>query len=84
MGRFYFHLYNKIGLARDEEGSPLPDLATARAKARDGIRSILSDEVRHGSLDLRGRLEIADAAGEVLAVIPFRDAIELHLEGDPE
>jgi hypothetical protein len=82
MGRFYFHVYNRIGLTRDEEGSELPDLAAAREKARDGIRSILSEEVRHGSLDLRGRLEIANAASEVLAVVPFREAIELHLEGE--
>ena len=82
MPLFYLHVYNQIGLARDEEGEDLPDIDLARKKAIDGIRSILSDEAHQGVLDLRGKVEIANDRGEVLDVVPFSDAFELHFTSE--
>jgi hypothetical protein len=33
-----------------------------------------------GLLNLRGRIDIADRAGKVLAIVPFREAVELALD----
>jgi hypothetical protein len=80
---YFLHVFNRTGDARDEEGLDLPDLEAARAAAVRGIRSILSDEVVHGAIDFEGRVDIADEADQVLACIPYRDAVEVrHEEGD--
>jgi hypothetical protein len=83
MPRFYLHLYNRVGFARDEEGEELPDLAAARELAMTSIRDILAAEAKEGSIDLRGRIEIADENQEVLAVVRFPEAVELHLGEGP-
>ena len=82
MLRFYFHVYNGAGVTRDEEGLELPDLAAARKEALNGICSILSEEVRYGSLDLRGKIEIATADGELLSTVGFEEAIEIRWAED--
>lgn len=78
MARFYLHLRNGCGLSEDTEGQELPDLAAARQQAIDGIRSILGEEVRHGAIDFAGYVEIADADGNILLTVPFREAVDLH------
>jgi hypothetical protein len=80
MPRFHLHLHNRIGVSQDEEGEEFPHLAAARERAIASIRDILAEEVKGGVVDLRGRVEIADPHQEVLAVVPFADAVELHLE----
>jgi hypothetical protein len=78
MPLFHLHVYDRAGVACDEEGIDLPDLATARACAIDGIRSIASQDVRGGLLDLEGRVEIADDAGTVLGIVRFPEAVEVR------
>jgi hypothetical protein len=81
MARFYLNIRNGIGFVEDPEGLELPDLATARARAIDGVRSLLSEEARNGQLDLTGSIEIADRDGTILLIIPFAEALELRLDG---
>lgn len=78
MPRYHLHLYDRVGVSLDEEGLDLPDLDAARASAIDGIRSVASQDVLGGSLDLEGRIEIADAAGAILGIVPFSEAVEVH------
>lgn len=77
MPRFFLHIANRIGFAPDEEGVEADDLAAAVEQAKEGIRSILSDEAKGGRLDLNGRIEIADEGGAVLQTVPFPDAFEI-------
>ncbi|MND01289.1 hypothetical protein D3C83_202310 [compost metagenome] len=72
-----------MGFVPDEEGRELPDLGAAEDFAVDSIRSILKDELDTGRLDLRGRIDIADGGGQVLAVVPFDRAVELRLQQGP-
>ena len=81
MARFYLHIRNGAGYAEDLEGQDLPDLDAARDQAIEGVRSVLSDEARHGVLDLSGSIEIADGDGKVVLIVPFRDAVRLTLGG---
>lgn len=81
MPRFFLNVINRIGPALDDEGMEVADLATATEQAKEGIRSIISDEAKGGRIDLNGRVEIADAAGRVERVIPFADAFEIVMPG---
>jgi hypothetical protein len=80
MPLFFLHVYNRTGCSRDEEGLDLPDLDAARAEAAAGIRSILADEVARGTIDFNGRIDIADAAGTVIATMRYGEAVELREE----
>ncbi|TFI56592.1 hypothetical protein E2493_19505 [Sphingomonas parva] len=62
----------------------LPDLAAARKKAIEGVRSMLSDEIKTGRIDLAGRIEITDESGNLLAEIPFEEAVRISMPRRPE
>jgi len=76
--RFHLHVRNGFGFAEDEEGQDLADPDHARAVAIDGARSLLASELATGRLDLRGQVEIADANGHLLEVVPFEEAVEIR------
>lgn len=77
MPRYRFDIHNGIGFVADEEGRELADLAVAQAEGLKGVRSILAEDVLIGCLDLRGRLDIADAEGRILATISFDEAVDI-------
>ena len=58
----------------------MPDLAAAREIAVNGIRSMLADDVKHGVVDLRGRIDICSETGDVLAVVGFSEAVDILVE----
>jgi hypothetical protein len=58
MAHYYLNIRNSMGFVRDEEGDDFPDLQAAREKAAEGVRSILSEEVKKGIVDLRGLIEL--------------------------
>jgi len=78
MARYHFHIINGGGTSEDAEGQELPDLEAARAAAIEGVRSLVSEEARLGQIDLSGRIDIADADGNILLSVPFNDAVELR------
>jgi hypothetical protein len=78
MARFLFHIRNGHGLTPDEEGRDLADREAAYAAAVVGARSLLSDEVTRGTLDLGGEIEVADDEGQVLFQVPFSDVVEIR------
>jgi hypothetical protein len=79
--RYYLNLFNSVGPLRDEEGHEYPDLESARQAALSSVRSILSEEVLKGRLDLKGRIEVSDGDGAICAIVPFAEAISLRLPG---
>lgn len=82
MARYYLHVRSGVGSVSDEEGYDLPNLASARVQAVEGIRSMLCDELRaRGVIDLRGKIEIAEEHGTVVLVVPFSAAVDL-IPGD--
>lgn len=81
MPRFFLHLRNHAGHIDDYEGQELADLEAARVQAIEGIRSLVSEEARHGVIDLRGSIEIADPRGNIVGVVTFSEAVKLRLNG---
>jgi len=77
MALFFFNIQNGDGFTQDEEGRELTSLDDARTEAIRDIRSIVSDEVKHGQADLRGRVEITDPGGRVLTTVQFAEAVDL-------
>ena len=78
MPRFHLNLKNRIGFVPDLEGLELPSERAAYAEAVRNIRSIVSAEVLEGVVDLDGSVEIMDAQGQLLAVVPFKEAVQIQ------
>jgi hypothetical protein len=78
MPRYFFDLYNGHGDVADSEGREFPDAEAARDAAIEDIRSILSDEVKSGSLDLDGQVVVRDAEKSQVMRVRFDDAIQLR------
>lgn len=75
MPTFYFDVIVRGKRISDYEGSVLPDFVAARHEAIEDARSIMSNAVIEG-LDVSSRvIEIRSESGNVLAAIPFSDAI---------
>lgn len=84
MAHYYLNLINGYGFTPDQEGEDFPDLDAARERAKESVRSILSDEIKSvGLINLQGRIDIADHEGAVVTTLPFRDAVELRLDDSP-
>ncbi|MES2444488.1 MAG: hypothetical protein V4574_16810 [Pseudomonadota bacterium] len=77
MTQYFLHQRNEI-YVRDEEGEDFADLAAAREKAVIGARSILSEELMGGAIDLRGAIEIADTSGDIVEIVPFGETVTIR------
>lgn len=77
MPHYYFHLYNSL-VAIDEEGQDLPGLDEAKDFAVKGARELASEEVLRGAINFSHRIDIADAAGTVVATVTYADAVKLE------
>ena len=78
MPRYFFDLVGQQTIT-DMEGSELASLNEARSEAIEDARAIMSDAVRVGYDVTARRVEIRDEAGELLAVVPFADALSKRL-----
>lgn len=81
MPRYYFHIHNGTGLTRDEEGQELSGPGEAHEAALAGIRSLLADEIEGGEIDLDGRIEITDGAGDSMRTVAFGEAVSVNPAG---
>lgn len=82
MQRLYMHVHNGFGTVCDEEGLEFADMDAAIRCAIANIRSIMCEEAREGCVDLRGRLDIAVAGGQVLRTIRFDEAVTVIRDDD--
>lgn len=75
MPRFYFHLRNDLSVD-DSEGRELPDLAAARVLAgKYALDMSAASVLEHGRINLRHRIEVADASGDTVATVEFGDVV---------
>ena len=83
MARYYFHIHDSHGLVPDDEGRELPDLETVRGQALRGARSIISDDVMQGYIDMERRIEVTDDAGALVLAISFDEVVVFGRGGRP-
>jgi hypothetical protein len=74
---YFFHLCDGSNRLLDVEGQELTDLDAAKQFALLSARDILSHEMRNGHLNLRVRLDVADAAGAVVHTLPLEGAFKV-------
>lgn len=73
---FYLHICNGEVIT-DTDGTEFADAYAAYQAAIRTAREILSDEVKEGAFNVHHRLEITDADGETLMIVPFSEAVDL-------
>jgi hypothetical protein len=78
MPRFFFHLYDRGHVFHDEDGKECGDVTEASTLALKSARSIVSADALDGSIDLSGRVEIADEQGTVVLTVFYRDAVSVQ------
>jgi hypothetical protein len=59
----------------------MADQAAARQMAVDSVRSMVAEDARRGVIDLNGRIDIQDKAGNVLMSLHFLEAFALDVPG---
>lgn len=75
--RYFFNIRSPDDYVEDSVGQELASLDVARSEAEQSAREIVAEQVKHGEV-INGRtFEIADAAGAILATVPFRSALKL-------
>jgi hypothetical protein len=78
MPKYHFHLHDDLDVP-DEDGSELPDLAAAEARAVLEARELMCELLKkEGRIALHYRIDIEDAGGNVLATVPFRDVVKIE------
>ena len=77
MARYFFHLRDGSDQLLDPEGVELPDLSAVEKRALVAARDMLSDEMKAGTLDLRYRIEVEDAEGNLLHSLPLEEAFTI-------
>jgi hypothetical protein len=61
---------------RDPEGSFLEDLEAARGQAIESARELMADGiVGKGQIGIKRSMEICDASGTTLLVLPFHETV---------
>ena len=77
MERYFFDLSECGTLFADEEGVELADLDAAHDRAILAARDLMCGEIRYGRLCLGCSIDVRDARGHPLFVLPFRDAVKV-------
>lgn len=77
MPRFFFHLYNDL-TTKDEEGLDCSDAGAALERAAFFARDMAAASVCEGRLTLSHRIDVADAAGDIVGSVHFSDAVDVR------
>ena len=78
MPRYYFHLRNDLSVD-DPEGAELPDLDAARIRAEKyAVDMSAASVLEHARINLRHRIEVADASGKTVLTVTFGDVVTVE------
>jgi hypothetical protein len=77
MPRYYFHIRNADDMARDEEGTDLPDLDSAHEAALACARELSAIADKEGA-GMPESISISDASGREVATVDIRDVLRSH------
>ena len=77
LSKYFFHLRDGVDLVLDEEGRECDGLDEAVILALQDARSILSEEVQSGLIDLDRHLDVETADGVIAHRLQFTDAVRI-------
>jgi hypothetical protein len=77
LSRYFFHLRDGVDLVLDEEGRECDGLDSAVVLALEDARSILSEELQSGLIDLDRHLDVETVDGAVAHRLEFKDAVRI-------
>ncbi|WP_157985860.1 DUF6894 family protein [Teichococcus vastitatis] len=78
MPLYFFHVRTIDRLFQDVEGADFPHLEAAQDEAKTAARQLLAQQVDSDGVLIRNQqFEICDEAGQLLATVPFADAVKL-------
>lgn len=75
MTHYFFHICSRTERIEDREGADFDTLEAALTEARFAAREILAEDLRKGNVDETRLFEIVDERGELMARVPFKEAI---------
>ncbi|RFZ88410.1 hypothetical protein D0Y60_04265 [Shinella sp. WSJ-2] len=75
MTHYFFHICSRTERIEDREGADFTTLEAALVEAHFAAREILAEELRKGHVDKTRLFEIVDDEGQVVACLPFQEAI---------
>lgn len=78
MPRYYFHIRNADDMARDEEGTDLPDVDSVHKAALVCARELMAIADKEGADRRRESISITDASGREVATVDIRDVLRSH------
>jgi len=78
MARYFLHIRDRTGYSFDDTGCELPGLEAVRRRALQSARSLISDDVHCGVIDLAGAIEVTDETGEQVLVLRFADCVQIR------
>ena len=81
MPRFFLHICNGSGFTEDENGRDYADVDEARAAAIEGIRDLMSAELRQGQINIASYVEIEDENRLLMGTVAFTEAVKI--DSDP-
>lgn len=76
MTRYFFHICSRTERIEDREGADFDTVQAALAEARLAARELLAEDVRKGQVDETRFCEIADERGQLVARVPFSEALK--------
>ena len=72
---YFFHVRGGHSPVEAEEGWEHAGAAAIEATALAAARSLIASDVLEGVLDLAGRIDVEDEAGELVLSVPFQSAV---------
>jgi len=75
LSRFYLHQQIANGIIEDPDGTESVDLVAAKRGAILAARQLLANAVLAGVAPLGTAFRITDSNGNLLLMVPFRDAL---------
>jgi hypothetical protein len=78
MALYFFHLCDGGDTLLDPEGREIEDSSRLAVLALRDARSILSQEVLRGHIDLDCFIQVRDKAGQLVHELRFRDALTIR------
>ena len=76
MKRYFLHVQEPSQFIEDPEGAEFESLDLAIVEAKAAARELVADRLEcAGPLGIRRSMNIGDESGNILATIPFKDAL---------